>query len=303
MDARQLRYFLAVVDHGNMTKAAEDLHITQPSLSQAIHGLERELGTQLFHRTGRRLVLSAAGSAAVEPARRVVHGLAEVAAAVRPVRDLSGGRVDLVVQHMLTGASVDVVSDFCQRYPQVAVRMVEPRRWHHVGQLVRGGECELGLCTLPIPDGNGLCCRELAATRFFIALPPGNAFADAEGPLRPRDLAGQRFVTSPPGSAWREALEEVMAETGHRPVAAIEITSHAVVMPLVMAGVGAALIAGNIVESAREQGAIVRPLSTGSSLRIGIVHRSAPLSPAAEVLVALMDERSQRLSKHDEVRA
>ncbi|GAA3440471.1 hypothetical protein BJ998_008724 [Kutzneria kofuensis] len=63
MDARQLEYFLAVVDHGGMGRAAAALHVAQPSLSQALRTLERDLGQPLFHRIGRRLVLNDAGLA------------------------------------------------------------------------------------------------------------------------------------------------------------------------------------------------------------------------------------------------
>ena len=63
MDARQLEYFLAIVDHDGFGRAAQHLHIAQPSLSQAIANLERELGIQLFHRIGRGVVLSTGGRA------------------------------------------------------------------------------------------------------------------------------------------------------------------------------------------------------------------------------------------------
>jgi DNA-binding transcriptional LysR family regulator len=63
VDARQLEYFLAVVDHGGVNRAAAALYLAQPSLSQSIRALERDLGHQLFHRVGRRLVLTDAGQA------------------------------------------------------------------------------------------------------------------------------------------------------------------------------------------------------------------------------------------------
>ena len=68
MDLRRLRLFLAVVDGGGMTRAAEAEHVSQPSVSQAIRELETELGTPLFHRVGRRVVLTAAGEAGPGPA-------------------------------------------------------------------------------------------------------------------------------------------------------------------------------------------------------------------------------------------
>lgn len=289
VDARQLRYFLAVVEHGTMTKAAEAMHVSQPSLSQAIVGLERELRTQLFHRTGRGLVLSAAGQAALEPARRVVHGLAEVASAVEPVRELSGGRLDLVVQHLLSGWGVAVVAAFCHQYPQVAVRMIEPPNWHRIGRTVRTGTCELGLCTLPITGGEGLHTRQLASRELHIALPANHPLADDEGPLEPAALVDQRFVTSPPRTVWRTLLEEVLEETGRSPVAAVEITANSGAIPLVVAGVGVAVVAGQTVHQAREQGAVVRPLRTDVRMRVGVVHRPGPLSPAAEALIALLE--------------
>ena len=68
MDIRQLKFFLAVVDHNGFSRAAEHLLVAQPSLSQAIANFERELGMPLFHRIGRGVVLSEAGSALVGPA-------------------------------------------------------------------------------------------------------------------------------------------------------------------------------------------------------------------------------------------
>ncbi len=95
MDVRQLRYFLAVVDHGSVNKAAAALHVAQPSLSQAIRALERDLGLDLFRRVGRKLVLTDAGEALIAPARQVVRGLATARASVNEVAGLRVGRVEI----------------------------------------------------------------------------------------------------------------------------------------------------------------------------------------------------------------
>src|SRR6478735_2288035 len=84
MDLRRLRLFLAVVDGGGMTRAAEAEHVSQPSVSQAIRELEAELGTPLFHRVGRRVVLAAAGAALVD---LVASGECELGITAEPVTD------------------------------------------------------------------------------------------------------------------------------------------------------------------------------------------------------------------------
>ena len=87
MDIRQLKFFLAVVDHNGFSRAAKHLMVAQPSLSQAIATFERELGMPLFHRIGRGVVLSEAGTALVGPARVVLRDLDEAKAAMRHSRD------------------------------------------------------------------------------------------------------------------------------------------------------------------------------------------------------------------------
>ncbi|HEX6356335.1 LysR family transcriptional regulator [Actinophytocola sp.] len=85
MDMRQLRYFLAIVDHGSVHRAAQELFVAQPSVSQALRSLERDLGTDLFHRTGRKLVLTPAGERLIDPAREVLRGVELARATVEAV--------------------------------------------------------------------------------------------------------------------------------------------------------------------------------------------------------------------------
>lgn len=85
VDLRQMEYFLAVVDHCGMSRAAAALRVAQPSLSQAVRKLEKDLGTGLFHRVGRGLVLSPAGEALIGPALMILR---ERDAALNDIRSM-----------------------------------------------------------------------------------------------------------------------------------------------------------------------------------------------------------------------
>src|SRR5262249_48400929 len=96
MEIRQLEYVVGVVDEGGFTRAAEALHVTQPALSDGIRRLEAEVGLELFHRVGRRAVLSAAGEAFVEPARQVLRDLGVLRTSVAAVAGLTAGTLPRV---------------------------------------------------------------------------------------------------------------------------------------------------------------------------------------------------------------
>ncbi|NUP30181.1 MAG: transcriptional regulator CynR [Streptomycetaceae bacterium] len=97
VELRHLRYLLAVAEHANFTRAAEELHVSQPTLSQQVKQLERAVGAQLLDRTGRAVRLTDAGAAYVDHARRALRDLAAAERAVHDVRDLSRGHLRLAV--------------------------------------------------------------------------------------------------------------------------------------------------------------------------------------------------------------
>src|SRR2546430_14934745 len=89
MEIRQIEYVVGVVEHGGFTRAADALHVTQPALSEGIRRLEAELGLELFHRVGRRALLSSAGEAFLEPARQVLRDLRVLRTSVAAVGGLT----------------------------------------------------------------------------------------------------------------------------------------------------------------------------------------------------------------------
>ena len=146
MDVRQLTYFLAVVETMNFGRAAEQLYIAQPSLSQAIGTLERELGVRLFHRVGRGIVLSDAGAQLIEPARQVVRDLEAARAAARSARGLQRGRVELVAMPSPGMEPLStLIRDFTAAHPGMTVTADAAFTPEEVVQAVKAGEAELGL--------------------------------------------------------------------------------------------------------------------------------------------------------------
>ncbi|MEV4896992.1 LysR family transcriptional regulator, partial [Nonomuraea sp. NPDC055795] len=156
MDARQLAYFLAVVDHGGVQRAAEELWVAQPSVSQAIKKLERGLGTPLFRRYGRRLVLTPAGEALVTPARQVTRWLAAADESVAAVERLLAGKLTIAAMpSQAVSPLTELVAAFRRLHPGVQVSVRAADRPADVAAALRTGTAELGLiATLgrPGPD-------------------------------------------------------------------------------------------------------------------------------------------------------
>ncbi|GAA2224741.1 transcriptional regulator CynR [Streptomyces amakusaensis] len=126
LELRHLRYLLAVAEHGNFTRAAEDLRISQPTLSQQIKQLERAVGVQLLDRTGRSVRLTDAGETYVRYARRALRDLAAAERAVLDVADLSRGSLRLAVTPTFTAYLIGpLIAELRTRHPGITLDVEE----------------------------------------------------------------------------------------------------------------------------------------------------------------------------------
>ncbi|MCU1684728.1 MAG: cynR3 [Amycolatopsis sp.] len=286
MELRHLEYFLAVVDHDGVTKAAAALRIAQPSLSQMIKTLEKDFGTELFHRVGRRLVLSAAGDALVGPARQMIRDAATARASVQEVIGLTGGRFDLA---SLSTLAVDplapLIGAFRRAFPDVVIGLAEPEDTGSVGDLVRTGQCELGVAHLPLAAGD-LVERDLGEQELLVVL-PDSLLDPSIDVLALEDLATLPWVASPAGSSTRALLDQSLSSVGVVPHIAVETGHRESIVPLVLAGAGATLLPTSLAVDARNRGARVCTTTPVIRRRVGLVHRAGPLSPAAHAFLAL----------------
>jgi DNA-binding transcriptional LysR family regulator len=320
MDEKRLRCFLAVVEEESVTRAASRLHVAQPSLSQTLRALEGELGVELFHRVGRGLRLSAAGHALIGPAREVLSAIDAARGAVSEVVEVLAGTLEIAA---LATLAVDplaaLIGRFRREYPGVAVRVQEPPSTAGVGAMVREGACELGFARLPLPRDD-LHARELGQQELLFVLPPDTSLpgeregagastgtsapppssarrrrprassgtsASEEGALAAATLRDIPLVVSPPGTSTRMLLEQALEAVGVTPRIAVQTDAREAIVPLVLAGAGAALLPAPLAHEAGRRGAVVRAARPRIVRRIGLVHRDGRLSPAARAFVAL----------------
>jgi LysR family transcriptional regulator, carnitine catabolism transcriptional activator len=289
MDLRQLRAVVAIVDHGGFTRAAAALHVAQPSLSQTVRTLEAELGVELFHRTGRRVTLTAAGEALLEPARRALRDADTAREAAVAVAGLVAGHVDVVALPTLAVVPVaELVGRFRRAHPAVTVRLTEPEDPAALVAMLRDGRSELGFTELPLADDD-LETLVLSDQRYDAVLPPGSSAPDAIAAAIPlQRLADLPLVTTPPGTSTRHLADDAFAGAGLRPTIAVETSHREVIVPLVLAGAGAALLPHELATDAAARGAEAHPVRPAITRRIGVAHRRGSLSPAARAFLELL---------------
>jgi DNA-binding transcriptional LysR family regulator len=285
MDLRQAEYVVAVVDEGSFTRAAASIPVSQPSLSQGIRTLETELGVALFHRLGRKVVLTPAGEAFVGPARQLLRDAATAREAASSVAGLRSGRLDLVALPTLAvDPLVGLVGQFRRQHPEVTVRIAEPEAADAAVELVRDGTCEVGLVELPASEE--LAAHPLLDQEVVAVCAPGTRL-DRDRRLPIRRLATMPLIATPPGTSTRRLIDDALAAAGVEPTVAVETGHREALLPLVLAGAGTTFLPEQLAHLAAERGAVVARLRPTVRRTVGLVHRGGALSPAASAFVAL----------------
>jgi DNA-binding transcriptional LysR family regulator len=280
MDSRRLQHFVAVVDHGGFTAAAKAVYVSQPALSLAVKELEADLGTSLFDRIGRKVQLTAAGTALLGPARQVLRDLKTGRAAVAAVAGLESGVLSLsCLPTLAADPTATLVGRFRSRYPGVRVDLAAPEDSRELFELVANGTCELGLTdALEVP--NSLESIGIGSQVLVFILPPHTTSA-VTASVSLADFEDTLFVASPEGTSTRRLLDERLGSVDLQPKLAVVTAQRDAILPLVLAGAGAALVPESMALVAEQLGAIVARPEPQAVRKLALVHRAGALSPAA----------------------
>ncbi|GAA1655930.1 LysR family transcriptional regulator [Fodinicola feengrottensis] len=187
LEVRELRYFQAVAQELNFSRAAERLGIAQPPLSRAIRQLERRVGTQLFERDNRRVALTAAGAVLMDEATQVFNAISAAALRTRRAAAASPALV-VTAKPMVT---TDLLRRILEAYGPDPGLEVVISGFGEQADLVRDGRADVALLGLP-GDHRGLDLQVLTSEPRVAALPTGHPLAGRAG-LSRHDLAGLPF--------------------------------------------------------------------------------------------------------------
>lgn len=287
MDSRQLRYFLAVVDNGSVTRAAEVLYVAQPALSQSLRALEAELGAVLFRRVPRGMELTGAGAALVGPARQVVQSSRRVDETVRRLVALERGWLDVACpSDLAVEPSASLIARFRALHPGIRINLVDPGPNAVSTTVLRSARCEVAIDYLPVDDAK-LATHMLGRRRLVLALPEEHESITA--PAFPiESLAEVPLVTGGRGTVLREELERACVQYGFIPSVVVEVEHEHNVHLLVAAGAGAAFVTEREAQHAERRGLRVVRTTPELGRDFGLVFRRGSLSPAARAFVTFV---------------
>src|SRR4051794_28018767 len=174
---RQLEYLVTVVDTGSFTRAAEQLHVTQPALSHQMRALERSLGGPLLERLPRAVRLTPMGRAMLPHARAALADAERARCAARLASGATAGELQVATVYSVSlGVLPPALRVWRRDRPEVDVRLVEFRHAHELGEAMAGGEADVALGPRPTAwDGP---VRELGVEDFVVVLPADGASED-----------------------------------------------------------------------------------------------------------------------------
>ena len=295
MTIRQLECFLAIVRDGSFTRAAERIHLSQPTLSERLSELERELGKQLFSRTKRQVRLTEAGRVFEPYAARVV---ATLESATQAVGELDGLRHGSLVVGASTTPGVYVlprlIGRFRARYPGITLTL-QIANSRAIEERVRAGHLDLGVVGGHVLGAAEQCLAAGVVDELVLIVPPRHEWAKRKA-IDAKRFCDQPVLMREQGSATRYVTERALQQAGLRCRAAMELDHTEAIKQAVIAGLGVALVSIHAVRGEVASRQLVALRVRGLQLRrhFHVIHdEERPLSASAQALARLLEAEAK----------
>lgn len=301
MELRQLQYTLQIAEEKNFSRAADKLHIAQPSLSQQLSKLERELGVKLFQRNTSTVELTYAGVSFIEHAQKIMDAVAQLRQEMDDISQLRAGRV-VVGSMPITGSHLlpYVLPAFKEGYPDIQISLLEDTSLN-LEKLTAGGGTDLSLLSLPLQEPT-LAYVPIGEEIIDLAVPPNHPLAAVPEVMQKgvelEQLKGESFIVLKKGQGFRKLSVDLCRSAGFEPNIVFESNNLETVQSLVAAGMGITLVPRFIARAKRsELIPAYLPLSEPVPSRTLVIayRKGRYLSKAAEAFIdtfkATMEQR------------
>jgi len=293
MELHQLRYFCAVAETGSFSRAAEQSHISQPSLSQQILKLEDELGARLFDRLGRSVRLTELGKTFLPRARAVLRELEAAKGDVVEGKEFIGGPVAVGVIPTVAPYYLPArLTAFSRKFNQVRLTVVEEITPVLLDRL-RAGTIDVAILALPL-RGHEFDTFPLLTERLFAVLPQKHKFASRPS-LSLKDLRAEPFLLLRDGHCFRDTAVAACDRARLHPQIVFESGQFSSLLSMVGAGMGVSIVPEMAIEK-KSQCRYVRIADEQAVRTIGaVILRGRSLTRAHNAFLAHLREPSPRL--------
>ena len=240
MELRQLEYFVAVSKTLHFTKAAETLHIAQPTLSQQIKNLEDEIGTPLFDRTGKKTSLTEAGKILLTHSQRIFHEMEQAQNAINDLNGLQRGK--LTVGTLLTCINYllpPAILEFKRLYPNIELQVFGLRSKSILTGILEN-DLDLGIGFLPV-ENKELETIPLFTEEFSLAVPLDHQLANVSE-IDMRELENIQMTLLPQDYFLRTLIDTYSKEAGITIRPTLEMSTIDSLIQMVLEGVGATIL-------------------------------------------------------------
>jgi DNA-binding transcriptional LysR family regulator len=246
LNLRQLQYFLAVADERSFTRAAERLLVAQPSLSQQIKSLEKEMGGPLLERLPKGVRLTAAGKAFMPEARAAVTHAASATRVARSVLGLQAGELEVAtVTSVAFGVLPAAFRIWHERFPATTIALREYTHRNALDDAVRMGVGDIAVGPRPTHWRGPVV--DLGWEEFVVVLPTTDPLAGTSRPVSLEDLADRDWVLFGPEHGLSTLILDVCAGAGFTPRRTVQTAQVAAASHFAAAGLGVTLIPSNVV--------------------------------------------------------
>ncbi|MFC4714220.1 LysR family transcriptional regulator [Planococcus dechangensis] len=290
MNMRHLIYFTTLIEEGTFTKAANVLHIAQPSLSLAIKNLEKDLGIILFDRKKRELTLTREGEVLHAEAKKLLNHMGHVEEEMKRLQQQ--GPMELSVG-MIESSKFwlpKVLKTMKQEYPELHIEIVEVLGLQDINKAIKNYDIHFAITNQLISEKE-VEVQPIYQEKFVALLPLGHTLEGQET-ISVKELSGEEFIIFKEGFQTREDILNIFRQGGSRPNIQIEVERFETACSFVEEGLGVTFVPENYIQSERDKGFTVKKIQESNITRTVYLayDRSRYLPPLVMRAIELVEE-------------